>query len=65
MSKLNYLRSISSKPEFAKALNIPPKFLTHTLYVVRPENQYHTFNIDKKSGGQRTINAPSDELKSL
>ncbi|MBJ7556952.1 retron Ec67 family RNA-directed DNA polymerase/endonuclease [Marinomonas spartinae] len=65
MSKLNYLRSISSKPEFAKALNISPKFLTHTLYVVRPENQYHTFNIDKKSGGQRTINAPSDELKSL
>jgi RNA-directed DNA polymerase len=65
MSKLNYLRSISSKPEFAKALNISPKFLTHNLYVVRPENQYHTFNIDKKSGGQRTINAPSDELKSL
>ena len=65
MSKLNYLRSISSKPEFAKALNISPKFLTHTLYVVRPENQYHTFNIDKKSGGQRVINAPSDELKSL
>ncbi|MEL0636592.1 retron Ec67 family RNA-directed DNA polymerase/endonuclease [Marinomonas sp. TI.3.20] len=65
MSKLNYLRSISSKPEFAKALNISPKFLTHTLYVVRPENQYHTFNIDKKSGGQRTISAPSNELKSL
>jgi RNA-directed DNA polymerase len=65
MSKLNYLRSISSKPEFAKALNISPKFLTHTLYIVRPENRYHTFNIDKKSGGQRKINAPSDELKSL
>lgn len=65
MSKLNYLKSISSKPEFAKALNISPKFLTHTLYVTGPEKQYHQFKIDKKSGGQRTISAPSDELKSL
>lgn len=65
MSKLNYLKSISTKPKLAKALNISPKFLTHCLYIVRPENQYHQFNIDKKSGGQRIISAPSDELKSL
>lgn len=65
MSKLNYLKSISTKPKLAKALNISPKFLTHCLYIVRPENQYRQFNIDKKSGGQRIISAPSDELKSL
>ncbi|MGO3344463.1 MAG: retron Ec67 family RNA-directed DNA polymerase/endonuclease [Marinomonas sp.] len=65
MSKLNYLRSISNKPEFAKALNISPKFLTHTLYIIRPENQYHQFKLDKKSGGKRTISAPSEDLKSL
>lgn len=65
MSKLTYLKAVSSKPELAKALNIDPRFLTRCLYIVKPENQYHQFSIDKKSGGRRIINAPSDELKSL
>ncbi|MCF5894986.1 retron Ec67 family RNA-directed DNA polymerase/endonuclease [Aeromonas veronii] len=65
MSKLQSLKSISSKPELAKLLGVDAAFLTRTLYIVRPENQYHQFTIDKKSGGKRVINAPSEELKSL
>jgi len=65
MSRLKYLRQISTKPSFARALGIDPRFLTSCLYIVKPENQYHQFMIDKKSGGKRIINAPSDNLKSL
>ncbi len=65
MSKLKYLRSISTKPSFARALDVDPVFLTRCLYVDKPETQYHQFPIKKKSGGERIINAPSDDLKSL
>jgi RNA-directed DNA polymerase len=63
--KLKGLTSAKTKPDFANSLEIDPVFLTHCLYIVKPENQYHQFEIDKKSGGKRTINAPSPELKSL
>ncbi|WP_279465169.1 hypothetical protein [Aeromonas dhakensis] len=65
MSKLNLLKSISTKPELAKLLGVNAAFLTRTLYITRPENQYHQFTISKRSGGKRVINAPSNELKSL
>ncbi len=65
MSKLKYLRKISTKPQFARLLGVDAAFLTRCLYVNKPKNQYHQFTIDKKSGGKRTIDAPSDELKSL
>ena len=65
MSKLNHLISVSSKPSFAKALGVDAAFLTRILYINKPENQYKQFSIPKKSGGERIINAPSDELKSI
>lgn len=65
MSKLKYLKSISTKPSFAKALGVDPRFLTRCIYITRPENQYIQFTIDKKSGEKRIINAPKDDLKSL
>ncbi|WP_216823823.1 hypothetical protein [Aeromonas bivalvium] len=65
MSKLNLLKSISTKPGLAKLLGVNAAFLTRTLYITRPENQYHQFTINKRSGGKRVINAPSNELKSL
>lgn len=65
MSKLKFLKSISTKPNFAKVLGVDAAFLTRCLYINKPENQYHQFTIDKKSGGKRVINAPSEELKSL
>lgn len=65
MSKLKYLRTISTKPQFARLLGVDAAFLTRCLYINKPKNQYHQFTIDKKSGGTRTIDAPSEELKSL
>ncbi|WP_318422962.1 retron Ec67 family RNA-directed DNA polymerase/endonuclease [Photobacterium leiognathi] len=65
MSKLKYLKNISTKPQFAKILGVNSSFLTRCLYINRPETQYHEFFINKKSGGQRLINAPSSELKSI
>lgn len=65
MSKLKYLKKISTKPSFARALDVDPMFLTRCIYIVKPENQYDQFTIDKKSGGKRIINAPTDDLKRL
>jgi RNA-directed DNA polymerase len=65
MSRIAYLKSISTKPGFAHALGVDAAFLTRCLYINKPENQYHQFTIDKKSGGKRVISAPSKELKSL
>jgi RNA-directed DNA polymerase len=65
MSRLKHLRIISTKSSFARAINIDPRFLTKILYVIKTESQYHQFEIDKKSGGKRVINAPSAELKSI
>lgn len=65
MLKLNYLKKISTKPSFAKALGVDPVFLTRCLYISKPENQYEIFEIPKKSGGMRVINAPTADLKGL
>ncbi len=65
MSRLKHLKTISTKPSFARALDIDPRVLTRCLYITKPENQYHQFSIKKKSGGERIINAPTDDLKSL
>lgn len=65
MSKLKALRNAVTKPELAYVLGVSPIFLTRCLYVIKPENQYHNFEIAKRSGGHRVINAPSDDLKSL
>lgn len=54
---------ISSRNELADFLSISRKELTYILYIKRIENCYHTFEIPKKSGGVRTISAPSNKLK--
>lgn len=67
----NYLllKQAKTKPELASILDVSAAFLTRTLY--RPgvkshvHSHYHQFDITKKSGGVRTISAPSDELKDL
>ena len=54
---------IQSRNELADYLKVPRKKLTYILYVLTPEKCYHTFEIPKKSGGTRTINAPNSDLK--
>ena len=63
MSKLEALRKIKTKSEFAALLGIEASNLTYVLYVLKPSTQYISFKIGKKSGGERTISAPTDRLK--
>lgn len=65
MNKISTLRRITTKHEFAALLGIKTSNLTYVLYVLKPESQYTTFTIEKKSGGTRTISAPSSRLKYL
>ena len=67
----NYLllKQAKTKPELASILGVSAAFLTRTLYKPGVESHvnshYHQFDITKKSGGVRTISAPSNELKDI
>ncbi|NCB51157.1 MAG: RNA-directed DNA polymerase [Clostridia bacterium] len=57
--------NIASRNELADFLRIPRKKLTHILYIEEVNNLYTSFDIPKKSGEKRHINAPTDDLKSV
>ncbi|MBC1481719.1 RNA-directed DNA polymerase [Listeria seeligeri] len=59
------LKNIENRKDLADYLNIPIKRLTYIIYIKRTENLYYSFEIPKKSGGVRNINAPKSELKAL
>ena len=56
---------ITSRNELADFLKVPRSKLTHILYVKKVDSCYTSFEIPKKNGETRKINAPSDELKSI
>lgn len=62
---MSSFRGIETRNELADFLRIPRWKLTHILYIKHIENLYTAFTIPKKSGGERHINAPTDELKSV
>lgn len=57
------INEVKNRNELADLLGIPHKRLTYLLYIKHLENMYTSFEIPKKSGGQRLINAPNKELK--
>ncbi|WP_167459689.1 retron Ec67 family RNA-directed DNA polymerase/endonuclease [Rahnella variigena] len=63
MSKLADIRSLKSLSDVADFLGCEPKNLAYSLYFAK--NKYKSFEIYKKSGGVRIINAPNEKLKSL
>ncbi|WP_122762666.1 retron Ec67 family RNA-directed DNA polymerase/endonuclease [Pseudomonas viridiflava] len=65
MKMISALRVAKTKPDLALLMGIDASFLTNILYRLKPATQYTSFTIPKKSGGVRTIYAPSDELKSI
>lgn len=65
MSELKKLKSIKTKPQFARLLGFKPSTFTYYLYIVKREDQYFKFSIPKKGGGERIINAPTETLKSI
>lgn len=65
MSKIEALKNAKTKSDLALLLGVKVSFLTYVLYVLKPSTQYESFEIPKRSGGVRTIWAPSERLKSL
>lgn len=65
MSRLQSLRAISSLSELALLLGFKPQGLAYILYIKSDAAKYTAFTISKKSGGERPIRAPSEDLKNL
>lgn len=59
---LNF-KFVKDKAALADALGIKLKTLTYVLYSKKCDSFYETFEIPKKNGGTRTINAPCGYLK--
>ena len=57
------INNIKTKSDLANILNISKSNLTYVLYVKKVENMYISFDIPKKNGGVRKINAPKNFLK--
>jgi len=65
MSQLQSLKSAVSLPDVAALLRYRAHTLRFVLYGKRPEDKYRSFQILKRGGGSRLINAPINELKLL
>lgn len=56
---------ISSRNELADFLSVPRQKLTYVLYIKKVDSYYRPFEISKKNGGVRQINAPTGDLKDM
>lgn len=65
ISNLEKLKKCKNRKQLAVLLNIAPSFLSYSLYKTSETDKYTTFQIPKRSGGTRTINAPNSELKTI
>lgn len=63
MSSLATLKSATSLEDLAELLGYKASSLSYILYKLPPTAKYTTFEIAKKSGGTRTVNAPVARLK--
>lgn len=59
------LYKLHTRDDLAFELGIPLKKLTHILYGKHTEKCYFSFSVPKRSGGQRLICAPIEDLKSV
>ena len=62
---MDTFENITTLEDLSRVIRIPSKKITYILYVRRIENLYTSFTIPKKSGGTRSINSPSTELKEI
>jgi hypothetical protein len=65
LSTLEKLQNAKSLTDLAKLLGFTPKGASCVLYKLPTAQKYRTFEIPKKSGGMRTINAPEKLLSLL
>jgi RNA-directed DNA polymerase len=65
MTKLEQLKAATNRIALASLLGFKPKSLSYIVYKKLPAFKYFPFQIQKRSGGVRTINAPAADLKKL
>src|SRR5688572_2961775 len=65
MSRLATLKAATSLNDVATLLGFRPKAVSYILFKLPAAEKYKTFDIPKRGGGQRTIQAPTDRLKNL
>src|SRR5271168_2352185 len=65
MAKLKSLKSVGTRKGLAKLLGFRPAALAYILFQQRTTPKYGVFQVPKRKGGTRTIQAPNDELKLL
>lgn len=65
MSTLEKLRGAKNLTDLAKLVGFTPKGASYVLYKLPVDKKYRTFDVPKKSGGTRTINAPEKSLSLL
>ena len=65
MHKLSDLQKTQTLSDFAHVLGYKPNAVSYILYKIPSEEKYSTFEIPKKNGGVRIINAPTEKLKHL
>lgn len=65
MSNLEQLKQAKSIRDLSRLLNFKAASIAYLIYATPPSEKYTTFDVPKKNGGVRTINAPNPKLKKL
>lgn len=65
VNNMNEFFNIKTREDLANFLELPNRKLTYILYVQKVNSYYKSFEIPKKNGGVRVINAPQGDLKEL
>jgi RNA-directed DNA polymerase len=65
LSSLEKLKKAKSLSDLAKMVGFEPKFVSFLLYKLPSGQKYKDFEIPKKNGGKRLIQAPTPRLKVL
>jgi RNA-directed DNA polymerase len=63
MSRLATLKSAATLSDLANLLQFKPSVLSYILFKLPAATKYSTFEIRKRNGGRRSIQAPMDALK--
>ena len=65
MTYLEKIREARTLRDIANILGVKPKTVSYLLYILPEAEKYHSFEIPKRNGGRRLINAPESRLKML
>ena len=65
MDYLERLRAAQTLKDVALILGVQPKTISYLLYKLPEAEKYHSFEIQKRNGDKRVINAPEPRLKML